>query len=43
MASLTKMMNFYTILELVQQYKIDAKNVRIRVSKEAGYMNGTTA
>ena len=36
-------MNFVTILELLDIYCLDASKIRIKASKEASYMNGTTA
>lgn len=37
------MMNFVTILEILDTYSLDASKIRIKASKEASYMNGTTA
>lgn len=43
MASLTKMMNLITILETVSSLGIDAKEVKVRASRTACEMTGTTA
>lgn len=42
-ASLTKMMNLIVILELVKQFKIDPKKVKICATNGACSMTGTTA
>jgi D-alanyl-D-alanine carboxypeptidase len=43
MASLTKIMNLSTILDLLARYAIDAKRVNLRATKSACSMIGTTA
>ena len=43
MASLTKMMNLITVLELVERAGVDAKRVRVRATKNSCAMIGTTA
>lgn len=43
MASLTKMMNLITILELVEQFGVNARKVRIRATKNSCAMIGTSA
>jgi D-alanyl-D-alanine carboxypeptidase len=43
MASLTKMMNLITILELMNSLGVDAREVRVRASKSACEITGTTA
>ena len=42
-ASLTKIMTFYTVLKYSQDNKIDFKNSMITISKEASKINGTRA
>jgi D-alanyl-D-alanine carboxypeptidase len=42
-ASLTKIMTFYTILDLMTRYKIDPDSHIVTVSKWAVYQSGTTA
>lgn len=43
MASLTKMMNLVTILEVTKTFGIDAKNIKVKASKTACEITGTTA
>lgn len=42
-ASLTKIMNLITIIELVDELKLAPNKVRVRVSREASCNIGTTA
>lgn len=42
-ASLTKMMTFYTVLELARQFKLALDTYSIKVSKWAVYQSGTSA
>jgi len=42
-ASLTKMMTFYTLLRLLTKYQLSPKNTYITVSKAASKVTGTTA
>ena len=42
-ASLTKIMNFYTILYILEERNLVAGKIRINVSKEACMLTGTTA
>lgn len=43
MASLTKIMNLITAIEILGTLKLDPSRIYIRVSKEAANLNGTTA
>lgn len=43
MASLTKMMNLITILELVGALGLDARDIRVKASRTACEITGTTA
>lgn len=43
MASLTKIMNLSTILDVLARYGVDARKVSIRASRSACGMIGTTA
>jgi serine-type D-Ala-D-Ala carboxypeptidase (penicillin-binding protein 5/6) len=43
MASLTKMMNLITILELTSSLSLDAKDLRVKASRTACEITGTTA
>ena len=43
MASLTKIMNLVTILQFLKKEKLDAKKIRIKVTKQAAKMIGTSA
>ena len=43
MASLTKIMNLSTILDILSRYAVDAKKVTIRASRSACSVIGTTA
>lgn len=42
-ASLTKIMNLYTILYILEERNLVAGKIRINVSKEASMLTGTTA
>ena len=42
-ASLTKIMNLITTLELMEKWGIDAKKVSVRATKTASSVIGTTA
>jgi D-alanyl-D-alanine carboxypeptidase len=43
MASLTKMMNLATVLDLVERMGLDAKRLRVKASETACQITGTTA
>lgn len=43
MASLTKIINLATILDILARYAIDARKVSVRASRSACGMIGTTA
>lgn len=43
MASLTKIMNFVTILAIIKQKKINPSEIRIPVEDRASKINGTSA
>ncbi len=42
-ASLTKMMNMITIIELMDEYKLAPVRIRIKVSRDSSCMIGTSA
>lgn len=42
-ASLTKIMTFYTVLQLIDRFKIDAKNTFIEICDEVSSVIGTSA
>ena len=42
-ASLTKIMTFYVVVSLLDQYSIDPKYVRVTVGEIAAGMSGTSA
>jgi D-alanyl-D-alanine carboxypeptidase len=42
-ASLTKIMNLITILELIQTFKLDSSRIRAKVSQKISTVTGTTA
>jgi len=43
MASLTKMMNLVTVLDLVERMGIDSKKLKVKASATACQITGTTA
>lgn len=43
MASLTKMMNLITILELIERFGLAEKKIRIKATKYSSKIEGTTA
>ena len=43
MASLTKIMNLITMLELLAEHDLDCTKIKVIVTKEAASMIGTTA
>lgn len=43
MASLTKIMNLSTILDILSRYAVNAKRVSVRASRSACSVIGTTA
>ena len=42
-ASLTKIMTFYTVIKLVDRFKIDVKHTFVKVCDEASCVIGTSA
>jgi D-alanyl-D-alanine carboxypeptidase len=42
-ASLTKIMTFYTVLDLLERYRLKAENVKIKVTNAATLVTGTSA
>jgi D-alanyl-D-alanine carboxypeptidase len=42
-ASLTKMMTFYTVIELIKQFKLQVETYQITVSTLASQISGTSA
>lgn len=42
-ASLTKIMTFYTIIQLSIQHQLDLKSIKVTVEETASNMTGTTA
>ena len=42
-ASITKMMTFYTVLKLIDKFKLDAHETLLTVSRSASKVNGTSA
>ena len=43
MASLTKMMNLITILELIEHFGLSEKKIMIKATKYSSQIEGTTA
>lgn len=43
MASLTKMMNLITILELIERFGLSEKKIMIKATKYSSQIEGTTA
>jgi len=43
MASLTKMMNLITILEILERFRVPSKEIMIRATKIASNIEGTNA
>jgi hypothetical protein len=42
-ASITKMMTFYTVLNFMDEYNIDPESTYITISRQAANMKGTSA
>jgi D-alanyl-D-alanine carboxypeptidase len=42
-ASITKMMTFYTVLNFMDEYNIDPESTYITISRQASNMKGTSA
>jgi serine-type D-Ala-D-Ala carboxypeptidase (penicillin-binding protein 5/6) len=42
-ASITKMMTFYTVLQLLQKFRMDPSRTYVTISRQAANVKGTTA
>jgi D-alanyl-D-alanine carboxypeptidase len=42
-ASLTKIMNLIVVIDTLKRFQLDAKKIKVRVTREAADMSGTTA